>query len=364
MASPLTWSAEDLGGLDAPDLVNLLFGLVNRCALHAAGYGTDDYVIGDAVVALMGGPRWQLRAEQAARAGYWTRVQTGWQLIDDAENFLHIRRKSEVDWERQRKADNSNSALTVPVRLRDGDGCRYCGHIVNWAARRGNRAGTYDHRTPGQAAGSPDGLVVACNRCNAARGKHPHPDAWVLLPAPTTPYYSELTVAFLAAQDIAVPLSTTRPTTQVAGVPQIQPRPDTQPAPATTTPARPRDPRDTAPGDPAASRTTPRTTTGDPAAGRTTPSATRPRPDRRDQRDQAHRPTPRTPITQDQQRPADPADRQPPESGFVGSGRVGSGSPISQPPTNRRRGRRGRRGKPQPSVPRPAQPQPPPREHP
>lgn len=195
--APLAWPAEDLDGLDAMELVTLLYGLAHRCATYSAQY-TTDYAISDAIVAQMVGPHWRHRAEQAARAGYWSRVDGGWLLVDDAEHLFHIRRKAEIEWERQRKIDISNPSLIVPVRMRDGDGCRYCGHIVQWTARRGNRAGTYDHRAPGRPALHPEDLVVACGLCNRTRSNNTDPDAWPLRPAPVNPFYGPETVRLLA----------------------------------------------------------------------------------------------------------------------------------------------------------------------
>jgi hypothetical protein len=228
--APLVWPADRLDGLDPQDLASLLFGLVMRCATYSAQY-TTDYAIADAVVAMLAGPNWQTRAEQAARAGYWARSadDTGWMLVDDAEHLFHIRRKAEIEWERARKVDVSNPALTVPVRLRDGDGCRYCGHIVQWTARRGNRAGTYDHRNPGQPARTPDDLVVACGGCNRTRSNNPDADAWPLRPAPTRPYYGPESVRMLAGYGHHVP----------AGDPAASGTTPSDPAAGGTTPARP-----------------------------------------------------------------------------------------------------------------------------
>jgi hypothetical protein len=195
--APLAWPAEDFEGSDPMELVNLLFGLVNRCATHSAQF-TTDYVVSDAVIAQLGGSRWRHRAEQAEEAGYWARVPGGYELVDDAEHLFHIRRKAEIEWEKARKVDVANPTLTVPVRLRDGDGCRYCGHIVQWGARRGNRRGTYDHRSPGVPARTPDDLVVACGGCNSTRGNNPDPHAWPLRPAPAEPHYGRESVAYLA----------------------------------------------------------------------------------------------------------------------------------------------------------------------
>lgn len=207
--APLAWDHAALDGLDAADLLhNALFGLVNRCAVHSAAYDSD-YVVPDAVVAVMAAPApWRPLADLAARAGYWTRLEDrgGWLLLDDSEHLFHIRLKAEKAWEAQRRKDNGNPALIVPVRLRDGDGCRHCGKIVNWRARRGGRAGTYDHRVPGQAAQGPDDLVVSCGWCNSKRGDS-QAESWTPLPAPTTPHYGEDTVALLAEHAITVPLS-------------------------------------------------------------------------------------------------------------------------------------------------------------
>ena len=206
VSGPLTWSAEHLDAVEGYDLCNVLFGIVLRCATRAAQYERD-YEVLDNVVAEIAGPNWLTRAEQAARAGYWTRntTQDGWVLLDDAEHLFHIRKKAEIEWERARKRDISNPRLIVPVRLRDGDACRYCGRIVQWNARRGNRAGTYDHRRPGTAALFPEDLVVCCAGCNSQRGADVDPDAWPLRPAPAFPHYGDLTVRLLAEHGHLVP---------------------------------------------------------------------------------------------------------------------------------------------------------------
>jgi hypothetical protein len=197
--APLTWPGDFLDGLDPHDMCTVLFGLAWRCATYCAQHGLD-YFVPDTVVAMMAGLNWQTRADQVCMSGYWTRSDTGdgWDLVDDAEHLFHIRRKAEIDWERARKRDTSNSALTVPVRLRDGDGCRYCGVVVQWSARRGGRAGTYDHRTPGAPARSPDELLVCCASCNGTRADNPDAEAWPLRPAPVDPYYGPDTIRFLA----------------------------------------------------------------------------------------------------------------------------------------------------------------------
>lgn len=127
-----------------------------------------------------------------------------YKLMDEPE-FIHMRTREEIEWERQRKSDNSNPALTVPVRMRDGDACRYCGLVVKFApgARTGRLVGTYDHRKPGQEA-TVETYVVACKACNSARGDRPDADKdHPLLPAPAKPYYSAASIEWIASNEWA-----------------------------------------------------------------------------------------------------------------------------------------------------------------
>lgn len=210
---------------------NQVFGFVMRCALQSAGH-TTDYVIDLGTAALIGGPDTDRLAKMAVRAGYFKPCRhdgmKAWRLIDDPD-FLHMRLRSELDWERQQRADSANTALTGPVRLRDGDGCRYCGVIVSWTARKGARRGSYDHRIPGQAA-TVDTLVVACGQCNSGRRDDPDSDQrYPLRPVPLDPYYSPRTAEFLESQGFSVVPANQRP-----GI-----TPDTA-VPATQQPAGPR----------------------------------------------------------------------------------------------------------------------------
>ena len=269
--------------LDSWELVNLVFGLIARCAIHSAAHLTD-YFIDDGTVMMLGGPKATDWAELARKAGYWKRItkngSRGWLLVDDPD-FLSIRLEAEVTWEKQQRADAANVSLTIPVRLRDGDACRYCAAVVQWAARKGPRRGTYDHRQPGEAA-TVDTLVVACGACNSARRDRPDADEqYPLRPAPQDPFYSPSTATLLQRHGHDVK----------------------------ATPSRPTSPVDTAPRDP------------------------QPR-------------TPRTPITDvgkspDLQIPADPSRFPAHGAGRVGSGRVGPGQ-VGSPQARRKRARRGR----------------------
>lgn len=228
-----------------PGLTNEVFGFVFRCALQSAGHLTD-YVVDAGTAWMIGGPRTQVLLDAAVKVGLLTPTNVpgvedcpGYRIIEDPE-FIHIRLKAEVEWERQQRSDTSNPMLTVPVRLRDGDACRYCGKIVQWAARKGARAGTYDHREPGKPA-RVDTFVVSCGGCNSGRGNDPAADdRYPLRPIPTNPYYSARTAEFLQRHGHPV-------------VVNIDPdRLGDQPsAPATPPPAGPRA------SDPAASGNTP-----------------------------------------------------------------------------------------------------------
>jgi hypothetical protein len=206
--------------------INEVFGFVMRCALQSAGH-TTDYVIDEGTAFMLGGARTERLIQVAGEAGYLKAItkngHPAYLLVQDLD-FVHIRRKAEIEWERQQRADASNPALIVPVRLRDGDGCRYCARIVNWRDRRGGRGGTYDHRHPGAPA-TADTLVVACRSCNSGRrDRADAEDRYPLLPVPADPFYSDLTAAFLTEHG-----NRTRPTSMSDARPDNQP--DTAPRP-------------------------------------------------------------------------------------------------------------------------------------
>lgn len=150
--------------------VNEVFGFVARLFLQAAQQGSDYRVSMGTAMALS--PRYDLLLAMAARSGLLELVveeeRKVIRLVQDGE-FLHLRTRDEISWETDRKADVSDLSLVIPVRVRDGDACRYCGEVVNWSDRKGKRGGTYDHLHPGQRAAGPHELVVACRGCNGGR---------------------------------------------------------------------------------------------------------------------------------------------------------------------------------------------------
>lgn len=300
---------------DAVDdrLLNEVYGFIHRCSSQSAAHLTDYIVNRGTAIQMAGMSRSQALIEVAIFAGLLTEVEVevngkprkAYKIIDDPE-FIHLRTREEIEFERQRKTDNANPALIVPVRLRDGDACRYCGLVVSFApgVRKGRLAGTYDHRNPGKAA-TVETYVVACGACNAARSDHPNADQTIpLLPVPIKPYYSKHTIAWIETNDWA----------QRNGI------------------KAPKAPAQLKPGSP----------TGN---GPTRPEVIEPH-------DQDSSQATTTPSADNPQIPADSAEGQCASSGFTGTGRDGSGrdgqereeapAPARSKPRRRRPRNRGR----------------------
>lgn len=213
---------------DADDRsVNEVFGFMLRLAAMSAQYLTD-YVFWYSSAVQMAGSKSQADhlLELAAFAGYGVQdVEPGsgrrfFRLVADPD-FVHIKTAEEVAWERDRKANNGDLSIIVPVRWRDGDACRYCGKVVNWADRKGGKGGTYDHRLPGQS-GTWRSEVVACRSCNSIRGNAskglPPSEGMAaadrvrpLLSPPDRPYYSPRTREWLNSHADVLALHNMRP---------------------------------------------------------------------------------------------------------------------------------------------------------
>lgn len=182
-------------------LLNEVHGFISRCA-SSSGSHTTDYVITHGTAAhIAGASRVSTLVEVAKFAGYMSEIDVegrrAYKLIDDDPDFLHLRLKAEIDFEKQRKLDHSNPALIIPVRLRDGDACRWCGRVVNWAERKSARSGTYDHLEPGNAA-TIETYIVSCKGCNSARGDGTKNGGQQdLRPVPDPPYFSQHTVDWI-----------------------------------------------------------------------------------------------------------------------------------------------------------------------
>ena len=196
---------------DGPWFLNEVRGFIWTLSSTSAGFLTD-YVLNMGVVYQAAGSA--ERAERlvtvCCRAGLMERVDVdgmpGVKLVEDPD-FVHIRKKDEVEWDRQRKRDNSDPNLKGPVLLRDGDWCRYCRHEVHWTGRMSNRKATLDHLSPG-TPGTVDTLVVACATCNSAR-QDDEDGEWTrahpLLPPPKRPVYGPWTRHYLTKRGLLRP---------------------------------------------------------------------------------------------------------------------------------------------------------------
>ncbi|BDB58959.1 MULTISPECIES: hypothetical protein [Rhodococcus] len=362
-------------------LVNEVHGFVSRCSAQSGSHLTD-YVITRGTAVLIAGPtRVDFLLDVAVFAGYMTGPhllddgRKAWKLVDDDPDFLHLRLREEVEFERQRRRDNSNPALIVPVRIRDGDACRWCGRIVDWGSRKASRSGTYDHLVPGQAA-TIDTYIVSCQGCNSSRkdGSRPR-NADQLYPEPVAPYYSDRTIEWLTdnewrrRQNLPVPPRSRRKLRPGDLAPGLTERDTVTPANKATAGTRP----DTQPGndhtnldtDTQSARPVTPAQRPDTSSG----NATSPRPDTQSGSDtpdaENHpmvdvQPTIRpaeTPVLSEIRRlSADPAEHEGTESvrtGRVGSGRVGTGlvgsptqagtQPDTPTPSRSRRRRRARK---------------------
>lgn len=288
---------------DADDrILNEVFGFAARCAVRSAQH-EQDYVVTVGTAKSVAGSigRYKPLTDAAVTAGYFSRVELeqedgakrpAFKLVEDTELF-HMILKAERDWTNQRRRDTGNPALIVPIRLRDGDACRWCGQVVVWVGdRKSARAGQYDHLTAGKGAESPDDMVVACKGCNSARGEGKNP-SWdkELLPVPVKKYFHDSTVTWLAKHGHDVTASEKRKPYTAA--PAAAPQHASVESPAVEHPQ------------------------GDAPAGRAPEEAQGSAAERLDDSAAPEADPPPSPDLQI------PADRRSNESGFVGTGRDG-----------------------------------------
>ena len=194
------------------------WGFLLHIATLCAARGTYDVAPG--FITQAGGPAAPQLLKLCVRAGLLVHAggagrNRRYRLTDEDDDLLHIRTKAEKDWEAQQRADNGNLQLTVPVLLRDGDACRYCRRVCQPNDNRSTagRGRTFDHLRPGQAARTPDELVVACRGCNGARGQAWQAGAtqaelaerFPLLPPPSRLIFVQSTALKLEEQGYAIP---------------------------------------------------------------------------------------------------------------------------------------------------------------
>ncbi len=254
--------------------VNEATGWLLRCAFQSGAHLTD-YVIDLGTAYMLGGARTDELVRMCVAAGLLTETVTSsgfraWKLVADPE-FVHLRLREEIEWERQQRRDTRDPHLTVPVRLRDGDQCRWCGVLVQWRGKRTARTGSVDHLDPGKA-GTVATLVVACTGCNGARKNNAElwADNHSLRPVPKAPRYGRWTAEFLAANGYPVQQN----------VHSDDERPASQAGTSQRTASQAEDAplRDDRPADPAGDGDRPPTAAGDGKTGSpiTMPPGTRP----------------------------------------------------------------------------------------
>ena len=200
---PIVLRVLEIDGAD-DRLTNEVYGWVNRCATQSAAHDKDYIVELGTAVAMAGSiSRFNELRAAALFAGYFTEVMVeiegeqrkGFKLVEEKDLF-HMILKAEKDWEKQRQADNRDVVKTGPVRLRDGDACRYCGRVVTWNNdRKSARWGSIDHVVPGEE-GTIDTMVVCCGSCNSRR-KDDQESTWRTLPVPDEPLIGKATATFL-----------------------------------------------------------------------------------------------------------------------------------------------------------------------
>ena len=215
----IVWRALEIPGASMQSMWSL-FGQVLALAVEAAAFKTDYVVERGSILKFTGTPdAAQKFIADATFCGYLTGEvpledgRIAYRLVED-EDLFHMRLREEIDWENRRRNDTRNGALIVPIRARDGDACRWCGHVVYWGNQKGGRGATYDHLNPGVPAETPEDMVVACRSCNSARKDNA---GWAvdLLPAPKTPYFSAKSAAWLTEN--GVPTKASAPSDKPVG---------------------------------------------------------------------------------------------------------------------------------------------------
>ncbi|NMF27939.1 HNH endonuclease [Cellulosimicrobium aquatile] len=314
--------------------VNEAFGFLARIATLSGAHKTD-YEIDAGTAYMIGGARTDELLRLLVKAGVLSAGRRGglafWTIRADPE-FIHIRTKAELEREARYRNELRDDALRVGLLLRDGDNCRWCGIVVLWTGRKGQQHAEPDHLEGLDVPGTVDNMVIACRRCNRARGADT--DLWdaehELRKPPEHPHYGAHSARFLTKN--GYPTEPTYRSDEAPAHHQAAAAP--APAPGVRPAAPPRDPQAlAAPAGTAPQRVRPAAPPGPGNGPRNT-----------------SRNADRTPISQSDQ------------TGSAGSGRDGSGTstthlpgeagsttppppdPAASPPPQPARRRRGRRG--------------------
>ena len=174
--------------------LNEVAGFVFRLTCLSGAHFTD-YVLPWAQVQMVGGSRVEALVDAAEKTGLLTVTVTpegfrAVQIVNDPD-FLNLITSEQRYSTRVKNKDLRDPWLKAQVIFRDGDNCRWCSVPVAWEGRGSDRSGELDHLEPGKP-GSPETIVVACRKCNAAR--QDRVEEWAathdLLTIPLQPRYS------------------------------------------------------------------------------------------------------------------------------------------------------------------------------
>lgn len=201
-----------------PYFALIIKGAITSLYSWSAQYSTDYKVTRGAMLALFGYSIADEIIDYLTKIGVIVGVQDGQYVLLEREDFFHLIKTTDKAKKTKHRADLNRGSLMVPVLLRDGDHCRYCGEQVIWKDTKSERGGTIDHRDGWEADATPDNVVVACRACNGARKDSPDADKLTpLLDAPERPAYGDyimdklkkwrsLTAKTCKAMNIANPL--------------------------------------------------------------------------------------------------------------------------------------------------------------
>lgn len=196
--------------------LNEAWGFIHRAFCWSSQNLTDGFIPEAIVLTLAGSRATSLVrvAQQASILGPKEKDpelgMRGWRLILDLDDLLHLRTKAEVTAERDYRAQLRDPEEFGPVRLRDGDQCRYCGVIVRWKDNTSARGALLDHVVKGEPE-----MVVSCRKCNGIKGSKTLEEAGLTLKRPPkNPYFSDYTRKLLTRHGFAVPPNQTESVTQ------------------------------------------------------------------------------------------------------------------------------------------------------
>lgn len=171
-SAPEWMNAQELAAQRGDDrLVNELKGAAEALYAYSAQQWTDYIVNFGAAVTFCGLTRVEPVTADLIEIGILTDVSTSDQRkykLLERENFVHLIRSDEKKKNDKRRRDRNRGALMVPVLMRDGAQCRYCGDIVNFDDTKSGNGVEMDHREF-QEETTPDNYVVACRDCNQMR---------------------------------------------------------------------------------------------------------------------------------------------------------------------------------------------------